>query len=379
MGTVLCLISIAGFSRVYPASGAPRSLTPKLLATLECNQASPAWSVRTLSSGREVRIVSRRIIDLEKDGQSLNIEYLTDFNIRRERCQLSFEAWDLLMDLREEAEASEAWEIRATVMNDRIGMGKGCGIVRGSDGRWSPEFGFPSEWPDCQDFRAAEFPYANLLVAVMSEDVPGARELLLKGEDVEGTKELERCKDVDCEARGIEALGCSMTPLNYAAYIGDPDMVALLLRAGASVNAVPPCGTSPLGAAAVGGHSDIFKMLLARDADLESTNPMGETPLMVAARNGNGRGVRMLLEAGADVNASDLSGRTPIMYALMRPSVDREPERESADCYQRIIQILMSAGADPDAKDQGGKSLHDLALEKNDATLLKLLSEAPGR
>src|SRR5262245_42418076 len=88
-----------------------RSLDPKLLATLECSQSKPEWTVRKLASGREIRIVSSETLDLHDSTSVMNVEYLTDLNPRRESCALRWEMWDLMMDLKPEAEASGASSI----------------------------------------------------------------------------------------------------------------------------------------------------------------------------------------------------------------------------------------------------------------------------
>lgn len=392
----VCILSLTQVAAVSPpptAPGAPRSVGSDLLDTLDCDQNEVGGWTRPLANGREVNIVSQQFIDDEQGGRSLLVDYMTDFNPRLQSCSIRHEAWDLVNDLREEADDAGARTIRATAWNEHHFSGSIGEIDRGDDGRWTPRsdfFDFFRGKRDCTDFSAADRPPEDLLVAVDAEDVAGARALIAGGADVQGRvvanaggelSDLEaRCREVDCDAGGIEPIMCSMTPLNYAASVGDADMVDLLVRAGANVNAAPACGGSPLASAALAGHSEIFKRLLARGADTESAGPTGKTPLMIAALNANGRGVRMLLEAGADVRAKDRSGKTPLMYAVSwRYRISGEPPAASRDCHLRILRVLLSAGADPEARDRDGKSARDLAVEKHDKEALRILSEHSDR
>lgn len=90
-------------------------------------------------------------------------------------------------------------------------------------------------------------------------------------------------KGADVNARDMESFG--MTPLMWAAeWNKNPEVIVVLLKAGAEVN--------------------------ARDDD-------GETPLIYAAMyNPNPRVISTLLNAGADAKAKDSSGMTAVEYAV---------------------------------------------------------------
>jgi ankyrin repeat protein len=93
------------------------------------------------------------------------------------------------------------------------------------------------------------------------------------------------------------------TLLHAAAYDGQPDIVKLLLKLGADVDARSSCERTPLHLAAGQGYLDIIEILVRNGADIEAKDREGMTPLMWGriARSGRGdRAVRLLLSLGAN-------------------------------------------------------------------------------
>lgn len=74
------------------------------------------------------------------------------------------------------------------------------------------------------------------------------------------------------------------TPLHIAVDNGDIDITALLLNAGADVNAIDPFYLTPLHIAAWNGDAEIVKLLLQYGADPKAEGQYKETPLDIAAR-----------------------------------------------------------------------------------------------
>lgn len=77
------------------------------------------------------------------------------------------------------------------------------------------------------------------------------------------------------------------TPLMEAASAGHVDIIALLLKHDADVNAQSSTGNTPLMYACAGGHEDAVRLLLERGANVEDHNENGHTPLMEAASAGH--------------------------------------------------------------------------------------------
>lgn len=104
---------------------------------------------------------------------------------------------------------------------------------------------------------------------------------------------------------------------------GDADRVRALIHEGASLDAVDRYGRTALHHAVIDGRGDLVALLLGAGADVEAKDhPRGETPLMLAcgpvpALGGDLGLVRQLIEGGADVNAVDRRGARPV-YSLVR-------------------------------------------------------------
>lgn len=121
------------------------------------------------------------------------------------------------------------------------------------------------------------------------------------------------------------------TALHLAVESGNSNMVALLLKAGADVNAKGDSVT-PLHLAAFYGSAQIAEMLLKAGAEVNAGGfRHKDTPLHVAAFRGHVSVVRLLLAHGADINALNMQrdtalrlaqeqGRTNVISVLTNPT-----------------------------------------------------------
>ena len=97
----------------------------------------------------------------------------------------------------------------------------------------------------------------------------------------------------------------------------NPEVVTVLLRAGAEVNARTEPGFTPLMYAAMEcANPEVITVLLKAGADIHSRSVSGWTPLMVAAgRSSNPEVLSVLIKAGADLTARCQKGKTAPDYA----------------------------------------------------------------
>lgn len=78
---------------------------------------------------------------------------------------------------------------------------------------------------------------------------------------------------------------------------------------------------------------ELIEILIKAKADVNASNAVGTTPLITAAFFNKAPLMKTLIDAGANVNQADKMGVTPIMYAAVRNSMD-------------AIEVLLNAGVD---------------------------------
>ena len=109
------------------------------------------------------------------------------------------------------------------------------------------------------------------------------------------------------------------TALMIAAFKANMPAVQALLAKGAAVN---KSGWSALHYAAASGDSEIVKVLVKQGADLDARSPNNTTPMMMAARGGFIYSVKVLSDAGADASLKNDIGMSAIDFARENGSTD---------------------------------------------------------
>jgi ankyrin repeat protein len=107
-----------------------------------------------------------------------------------------------------------------------------------------------------------------------------------------------------------------MYAIHLAADRGHTEVIHVLVRAGADVNAPhPEVLACPLQYAATEGHLNAVRTLLDLGANIDAIDSIGRTPLMWAAWHGRGPIVEELLRRGANAQCQTKTGWTALRYA----------------------------------------------------------------
>ncbi len=143
------------------------------------------------------------------------------------------------------------------------------------------------------------------------------------------------------------------SPLLSAVLAGDAARVSELLAAGAAIDTRDRSSDTPLHHAATNGLTDMVALLIQAGADVNAVNWDDETPLLAVTADGEARHdvIRQLLAAGANVDTADSSGVTPLMWAV----TNKDPV---------AVVLLLEAGADLSCRDAEGDDIWDYARDE---------------
>jgi ankyrin repeat protein len=187
------------------------------------------------------------------------------------------------------------------------------------------------------------------------------------------------------------------TPLHRAAFYGNTSLAEFLLDKGASINVTESSGWTPLHHAVVSGHSDLVKLFLARGADINAKGILGATPLHEAVIRNQKAIVVQLLANNPSVDAQAQNGATPLHLAAVNNFAEiislllakgagvnsRNGSGETplhlaaAKGHKEAAQILVDGGADTDSKDNSGKTPLQIASERHQSAIVELLEKSP--
>ena len=120
---------------------------------------------------------------------------------------------------------------------------------------------------------------------------------------------------------------------------------------------------TPLHATAQYGYTTIMELLLENGAtvDIRNTDD-GWTPLHNAAAGGKVKSIELLLKNGADINVKSFIGETPLHFA-------------ASQGRKEAVVSLVTNGASLVARDDNGKTAHEIAIVNNHSGIAKYLDE----
>jgi ankyrin repeat protein len=135
--------------------------------------------------------------------------------------------------------------------------------------------------------------------------------------------------DIDVNAADADG----STPLLWATYSVDHELVRALLKAGAKAKVSNHYGSSPLAESVKLSDPELVRMLLDAGADSNSPNQDNQTALMLASSVGSLPIAEMLIKRGANVNAVEsFRGQTALMWA-------------AAESHPDLVDLLLKHGA----------------------------------
>jgi ankyrin repeat protein len=175
-------------------------------------------------------------------------------------------------------------------------------------------------------------------------------------------KEAAQGPKVDPKINELDEGGFSK--LHHAAMRGDAQETRKLLEAGADPNVRQgPHKGAPLQYAAAGGRLEVVRILLKQGAVVDAADADARTPLMWAAQNGQTDVVTTLLDAGADLAASAENGRNSLQYAA---------EKGHAD----VVRVLLDRWVKQGGPDEKAGALLIAAVQSGQTDMVKMLVDA---
>lgn len=156
------------------------------------------------------------------------------------------------------------------------------------------------------------------------------------------------------------------TPLHAIAFRGkDRTIFEYFLSKGVDINQSDKNGNNPFMNAAYTNDLSIVKLLSNQLENVNYQNKKGMTALSNAILNNSIDVINFLLEIGADVNINDKKGNSLSYYMI------KSLKSKNLETVKQIAKILSSKGLDITQVQKDGNSLFHLAVETNNADLIK--------
>lgn len=151
------------------------------------------------------------------------------------------------------------------------------------------------------------------------------------------------------------------TALHFAIYLEKKNIVELLLKKGAKVNAINEYKQTPLHYTFYKNNLELARLLLNHGANINCRNVWGVTPFSQVVRKGYLKGIQFLIKRGADINLQNNHGKSPLHEAVGRG-------------YVKIVTLLLKHGADINCRDKWNQTPLFIAASTNASDILNLLT-----
>ena len=148
-----------------------------------------------------------------------------------------------------------------------------------------------------------------------------------------------------------------LTPL-IAAVKSNTDCIDVLLQNGAIIDQADAYGRTPLYHAVYIGNLEIVKLLISKGANKFVKNNNGESLLHCAVRSQFFEMVQYLLSEGIEIDTKDNDGTTPLHLACELG-------------YNQMVFYLVDKGADPLATDNQRNNCMHIVCKRNNEVLIK--------
>ena len=237
----------------------------------------------------------------------------------------------------------------------------------------------------------------ELLVAIKNNDTIAVNNLIKEGvnpnfQDEDGFSPLHRAiennnlnlvnallsyKDIDKEIKLPNETTASNgwylggnTPLLYASYIGNPQIVSALLEANCNIRARDDIdGATVIHIAAGNGNNEVINLLLNKDKTLINAvdNNGADTPLHWAIMKNYDSTAELLLSQGASPTQKNSSEQTPLHYAAMYGNMNA------------VVLLVEKYNVDKNLKDKDGNTAADSASKNEHNEIVAYLGGSTTR
>lgn len=169
----------------------------------------------------------------------------------------------------------------------------------------------------------------------------------------------------------------------------DTPALEQLIQGGLDANTeLDEAGTTLMHKAAMMTNKEMMEMLIRRGANVNAQDKHGRTPLLIVENVLQTDITDMLLKNKADATLADRQGKNALHYVLRVEGMlvlenkgkgrDAKKFAESEEIVRKNLAMLLERGANPEVKDSTGKSPADMAKENGVEETIKLIGQRRG-